>query len=151
MALARAARSFQTNAGRGLRGGRDPKASYLLKHFARMFLAVVEVRMPEIWDTLQIGELTEYLPDTGTHTLPLAGMNMAAARLAFDVPITMLSMWACLAHSVAEKRLKATLAADLPALAQHFHARADVYDDDGDGFSMGPRALLDAWQDAGLL
>ena len=150
--FAKKVRSFRTEAGAGLHGGREPKGGYLVRHFVRVLLATVDTTSPMVLHGMQMDELAPFLPDQGEHVLIVGKMSVAEMRIAFDVPVTMVSMWACLARTAADDtRLTAALSADMAGVTRLFRTSPDLRPRAEDACVVGPRALMDAWSDAGLM
>lgn len=98
-----ACRSYKIN-GQGLVGGLDPKHRYLVKHFLRAMLFLVETLLgPEAWDDFTMAQIVAWTPDEENLIKPLKHMTGFECRRAFSISPLLLSCFLCLADDIKQE------------------------------------------------
>ena len=84
----------------GLPGGRTEQNTYLLHHFLRAMLLIVEKGMPHAFDGFPMSTIAEWVPDKNQHCRSLDLMSGEEVRRQLGYSPLMVHCWTCMCGGV---------------------------------------------------
>ena len=84
----------------GLPGGRSEQNTYLLHHFVRAMLLIVEEARQYAFDRFPMSTIAEWVPDKNQHCKSLASMSGEEVRRQLGYSPLMVHCWTCMCGGV---------------------------------------------------